>query len=142
MVINDQDSIRQFRSSAPYINAHRGKTFVLMFGGEAIEHENFANIIHDIGLLSSLGIRLVLVHGARPQIDARVALRGIEGRGKEEKGRKEKKKREGGKEEEGEGREHIASLLPMVLPNSPMHIAQILVSSANLLVATPIRLLD
>ena len=67
MVLSHTDSIRLFRSSAPYINAHRGKTFVLMFGGEAFEHENFDNIIHDIALLSSLGVRLVLVHGARPQ---------------------------------------------------------------------------
>ncbi len=61
--------VHWFRNSAPYINAHRGKTFVLMFGGEAVNHENFRNIIHDIALLHSLGIRLVLVHGARPQID-------------------------------------------------------------------------
>lgn len=58
-----------FRHSVPYINAHRGKTFVIMLGGEAIAHENFPSIINDIGLLHSLGIRLVVVYGARPQID-------------------------------------------------------------------------
>lgn len=41
-----------------------------MLGGEAIEHENFSSIVNDIGLLHSLGIRLVVVYGARPQIDA------------------------------------------------------------------------
>ena len=56
--------IRWFRNTAPYINAHRGKTFVLMLGGDAACHENFPNIIHDIALLSSLGIKLVLVHGS------------------------------------------------------------------------------
>jgi len=64
-----QDYVHWFRHSAPYINAHRHKTFVLMFGGEAVLHENFQHIIHDIALLHSLGIRLILVHGARPQIN-------------------------------------------------------------------------
>ncbi len=41
-----------------------------MLGGEAIEHENFSSIVNDIGLLHSLGIRLVVVYGARPQIEA------------------------------------------------------------------------
>ena len=60
-------NIRWLRNTAPYINAHRGKTFVLMFGGEVALHENFAVIFHDIALLNSLGVRLVLIHGSRPQ---------------------------------------------------------------------------
>ena len=63
-----QQYVHWFRNSAPYINAHRNKTFVLMFGGEALLSDNFQHIIHDIALLHSLGIRLILVHGARPQI--------------------------------------------------------------------------
>ncbi len=61
--------IQWFRNSAPYINTHRGKTFVIMFGGEAVQHENFNRLIHDFALLHSLGIKLVLVHGSRPQIE-------------------------------------------------------------------------
>ncbi len=61
--------VHWFRNSAPYINTHRGKTFVIMFGGEAVNHPNFSNLIHDFALLHSLGINLVLVHGARPQIE-------------------------------------------------------------------------
>ena len=57
--------VEGFRHSVPYINAHRGKTFVIMLGGEAIEHDNFSSIVNDIGLLHSLGIRLVVVYGAR-----------------------------------------------------------------------------
>lgn len=53
----------------PYINAHRGKTFVIMLSGEAIAEANFVGIINDIALLHSTGIRLVVVYGARPQID-------------------------------------------------------------------------
>jgi amino-acid N-acetyltransferase len=65
--------VQGFRHSVPYINAHRGKTFVIMLSGEAIEHENFTNIVNDIGLLHSLGIRLVVVYGARPQIDSNLS---------------------------------------------------------------------
>ena len=44
--------VEGFRHSVPYINAHRGKTFVIMLGGEAIEHENFSSIVNDIGLIA------------------------------------------------------------------------------------------
>ncbi len=46
--------VHWFRHSAPYINAHRNKTFVIMFDGEAVQHDNFQHIIHDIALLHSL----------------------------------------------------------------------------------------
>lgn len=60
--------IEWFRASTSYINAHQNKTFVILLSGEALAHENLPNIIYDLGLLHSLGIKLVLVHGARPQI--------------------------------------------------------------------------
>ena len=66
------DYVNWFRHSTPYINQHRDCTFVLMLPGEAMIHANFSNIIHDIMLLSSLGVRLVLVHGSRPQIEERL----------------------------------------------------------------------
>ncbi len=67
-----QEYVDWFRQSSPYIRAHRGRTLVITFGGEALEEEGFPHLIHDIALLNSLGIRLVLVHGARPQIEARL----------------------------------------------------------------------
>ncbi|MGL4473757.1 MAG: amino-acid N-acetyltransferase [Shewanella sp.] len=66
-----------FRHSAPYVNAHRGKTFVVMLGGEAILEGEFRAIINDIALLHSLGIKIVIVYGARPQIEAELATRGM-----------------------------------------------------------------
>ncbi|MEE2786384.1 MAG: amino-acid N-acetyltransferase [Myxococcota bacterium] len=65
------------RQASPYINAHRGRTFVVLVPGEGIANANFINIVHDLVLLHSLGVKLVLVHGARPQIDARLAERGL-----------------------------------------------------------------
>jgi len=61
--------VKGFRQSTPYVNAHRGKTMVLMIGGEAIENKNFGNIINDIALMHSLGIKIIVVYGARPQIN-------------------------------------------------------------------------
>jgi amino-acid N-acetyltransferase len=68
------DYVKWFRGASSYVNVHRGRTFVIMLGGDAIADDNFANIVQDVAVLSSLGVRLVLVHGARPQIDQ--ALRG------------------------------------------------------------------
>jgi len=58
-----------FREAAPYIHLHRGKTFVIAFEGEVIETAEFSQLIHDIAILSALGARIVLVHGARSQVD-------------------------------------------------------------------------
>jgi amino-acid N-acetyltransferase len=71
------DYVTWLRHASPYINSHRERTFVVMLPGEGIAHPNFGNIVHDLVLLHSLGVRLVLVHGSRPQIEARLAARGI-----------------------------------------------------------------
>ncbi len=78
-MIKDSRFLDWFRNSTPYIHAHRDRTFVVCFGGEALEdREQFSNLIHDIALLQGLGVRLVLVHGARPQIEERLRLRGAQ----------------------------------------------------------------
>ncbi len=69
MKIRSTALVKGFRQSTPYVNAHRGKTMVIMLGGEAIADKNFSNIINDIALLHSLGVKIVLVYGARPQIN-------------------------------------------------------------------------
>ena len=67
------DFVRWFRSAAPYMHAFRGRTFVIAFGGEVVDDSaKFVALIHDLNLLASVGVRLVLVHGARPQIEARL----------------------------------------------------------------------
>ena len=69
-----------FRQAAPYIHAFRGRTFVIGFGGEVAQGALAQALAQDCNLLAALGIRLVLVHGARPQIDAELARRGLEPR--------------------------------------------------------------
>ena len=138
MVVSHIDSVKIIRNSAPYINAHRGKTFVLVFGGEAVQDSNFANIIHDIALLNSLGVRLVLVHGARPQIDQRVTLSALPARFEDDIRITDKQTLECVKDAAGSVRSTVEALLTMGLANSPMHGAQIRVCSGNMVVAMPI----
>ncbi|MEE8057908.1 MAG: amino-acid N-acetyltransferase [Pseudomonadales bacterium] len=133
-----KDYVKWFRNSAPYINAHRGKTFVLMISGEAVAHPNFANIIHDIALLNSLGVKLVLAHGARPQIEERARLRGVNSRFENDLRITDAQTLECVKDATGSVRAHIEALLTMGLANSPMHGAQIRVCSGNFVVAKPI----
>ncbi|MEW6983540.1 amino-acid N-acetyltransferase [Colwelliaceae bacterium 6471] len=132
------DTIKWFRNAAPYINAHRGKTFVLMFGGEAVQHANFANIIHDIALLRSLGVKLVLVHGARAQIDERAQTQGINQTFDNNVRITDADTLHAVKDATGSLRIHIEALLTMGLVNSPMHGAQIRVSTGNFVIARPI----
>ncbi len=72
------DYVNWLRHASPYINAHRDCTFVVMLPGDGVDHPNFGNIVHDLVLLHSLGVRLVLVHGSRPQIEARLEARGLQ----------------------------------------------------------------
>ena len=142
MVDNTKDYVKWFRNAAPYINAHRGKTFVLMFGGEAVAHQNFDHIIHDIALLNSLGVKLILVHGARPQINERLKLRGI-GESVEKNIRiSDSATLASVKDATGSLRIQIEALLTMGLANSPMHGSQIRVSTGNFVVAKPIGVKD
>jgi amino-acid N-acetyltransferase len=142
MSSESRQHIRWFRNSAPYINAHRGRTFVLMLGGEAAEHPNFANIIHDIALLNSLGIRLVLVHGARPQIAARLQQAGVESSFHEGIRITDNDALGLAKQAIGALRTEIEARLSMGLPNSPMQGAGIRVSGGNFITARPMGVVD
>lgn len=134
--------VKWFRNSAPYINAHRGKTFVLMLGGEAIADANFANIVHDIALLNSLGVRLVLVHGARPQIELRVSDAGLSSQFHNDLRITDEQELRCVTDAAGSLRAHIEALLSMGVANSPMHGAAIRVCSGNFVTARPMGVID
>lgn len=139
---DSSDYVKWFRNSAPYINAHRGRTFVLMFPGEAILDANFANIVHDIALLNSLGVKLVLVHGARAQIDLRLEQRGHRSAVHRDLRITDEVTLACVKDAAGSLRAQIEALLSTGLANSPMHGAQIRVVSGNFVIARPIGILD
>ena len=134
--------VHWFRHSAPYINAHRGKTFVLMFDGEAVQHENFQHIIHDIALLHSLGIRLILVHGARPQINQNLKASQLQTPFHNHRRITTRESLSAVMSASGSIRLQIEALLSMGLANSPMYGARIDVVSGNLITAKPYGIRD
>ncbi|RZF51122.1 amino-acid N-acetyltransferase [Acinetobacter halotolerans] len=137
-----QDYVHWFRHSAPYINAHRHKTFVLMFSGEAVQHQNFQHIIHDIALLHSLGIRLILVYGARPQINQNLGEREIETPFHQNRRITTRESLPAVMNAVGSIRLEIEALLSMGLANSPMYGARIDVVSGNFVTAKPYGIRD
>ena len=130
--------VSSFRQSAPYINAHRHKTFVLMVGGEALEHENFPEIVSDIALLNSLGVKLVLVFGFRPQIDAELEKQQIQSRFVDNLRITDDVALNAVKQVVGKLLIDIQATFSMGVVNSPMQGARINVMSGNFVVAQPI----
>lgn len=62
--------VDSFREAAPYIHELRGKTLIIGLSGELLAGNSLPAIAKDLHVLSALGIRLVLIHGQRPQINA------------------------------------------------------------------------
>lgn len=151
---NDNEfPIDWLRHTSPYINTHRGSTIVIWFGGELLNSDGFLHLVHDLTLLSHLGLRLVLVHGMRPQIDRELANAGIT----PEFGPSENPKFDG---ESSRVRITSTNVLPAVhsamgsircqiesafstgLPNTPMSGAQVTLCSGNFVVAKPYGVRD
>lgn len=136
------DFVDWFRAAAPYIHAFRGKTFVIAFGGDAIERADFVDLIHDVNLLNALGVRLVLVHGVRPQVEARLAARGLAIRYVRDLRVTDAEALECVKEAVGTARIEIETLLSLGLPNTPMAGAEIRVAGGNFVIARPAGVVD
>lgn len=113
-----------------------------MLGGEAIEHENFSSIVNDIGLLHSLGIRLVVVYGARPQIDANLAAHHHEPLYHKNIRVTDAKTLELVKQAAGTLQLDITARLSMSLNNTPLQGAHINVVSGNFIIAQPLGVDD
>jgi amino-acid N-acetyltransferase len=139
---SQQKFVHWFRSAAPYIHAFRDRTFVIAFGGEAMADGGFERLVHDFNLLASLGVRLVLVHGARPQIEARLVQLEHETRYVRELRVTDAVALQCAKEASGRLRVEIEALLSMGLPNSPMAGADIRVASGNFVTARPLGVID
>ena len=134
---SDAQFVAWFRSVAPYFHAFRGRTFVLGFGGEVAAQGKFPRLAQDINLLHSAGIRLVLVHGSRPQIDAQLRARKLRARFKDGVRITDPDALECVKEAVGVLRVEIEALLSQGLPNSPMAGAAINTASGNFITAKP-----
>ncbi len=134
--------ISLFRSVAPYVNLFRGKTFVIAFGGKAIAGPLARTLAYDANLLAALGVRLVLVHGARPQIEEELREKNI------------KSEAHGGYritdaatldcviDAVGSVYLEIEALLSQGLPDTPMANSTIRVVKGNFITAKPLGVLD
>jgi amino-acid N-acetyltransferase len=134
--------IQWFRDAAPYINAHRGCTFVIEFGGEAILDDQFDELISDITLLHNLGVKLVLVHGARPQIEQRLKEQGIKSNYANGLRITDQPALALVKEAVGVARIEVEAQLTRSLINTPMAGNRIRVASGNLVAAKPYGVRD
>jgi amino-acid N-acetyltransferase len=130
--------VQWFRQSSPYIHAFRGRTFVIAFGGEVLADAQFPNLVHDLALLNSLGVRLVLVHGARPQIEERLSRRGAEFHYVNGLRVTDELALACVKDAAGSVRVEIEALLSMGLSHSPRERVSIRVASGNFVTAQPL----
>ena len=131
--------VRWFRQVAPYVHDFGGRTFVIAFGGEMVaERARFASFVHDINLLAALEIRLVLVHGARPQVDAELKAKGLRSRYAQGLRITDEQALTAVKHASGALRVEIEAILSQGLPGSPMARARLRVASGNYITARPI----
>lgn len=137
-----QQYIEWFRYSSAYINAHRNKVFVILITGEALADPNFPNIVYDISLLNSLGVKLVLVHGARPQISEALQQAGIDSRYHRKLRISDPASLVVIKETVGRLSIDIEAQFSLGLINSPMHGASIRLCRGNFITARPFGIHD
>ena len=131
-----------FRNMAPYIKSHRNRTFVIYLGDGALDSRGLMPLIHDLALLQSLGIRLVLVHATRSAIEAELTQRGVAGTLHRGVRVTDQRMLEIVRQVTAAQRVQLESLLSMGLPNSPMRGARLRVISGNFITARPLGVVD
>ncbi|MCK3658826.1 amino-acid N-acetyltransferase [Pasteurellaceae bacterium Pebbles2] len=136
--MRSSELVQWFRQSTPYVNMHRGKTFVIMLDGDTIASQNFINIISDIRLLHSLGIKLIIVFGARVQINELLQLHNISPQYHKNIRITDLQTLDLVKQAVGKLNYDITSRLSMRLPHSPL----LNVVSSNFILAQPIGVDD
>ncbi len=134
--------VKWFRTATPYIHKWGGATFVIAFGGEVLEDGEFQQLTHDINVLVSLEVRVVLVHGTRPQIEKQMREHGVEPRYVANRRVTDDRALSCVKEANGIVRVEMEALLSMELANSPMWGADIRVSSGNFVTAKPVGVVN
>jgi len=134
--------VKWFRSATPFIHQWGGATFVIGFGGEVLADGEFQQLTHDINVLVSLEVRVILVHGSRPQIEEQMRQHGVTPRYVDMRRVTDAKALACVKEANGIVRVEMEALLSMELANSPMWGADIRVSSGNFITAKPVGIVN
>ncbi|MBA3771576.1 MAG: amino-acid N-acetyltransferase [Ramlibacter sp.] len=131
-----------FRSVAPYIHMHRGKTFVVALAGEAIAAGKLQHIAQDLALIQSMGVKIVLVHGFRPQVNDQLKAKGHAARYSHGMRITDEVALDCAQEAAGQLRYEIEAAFSQGLPNTPMAGSTVRVISGNFITARPVGVLD
>ena len=134
--------VKWFRTATPYIHQFGGGTMVIAFGGEVLADGEFPQLTHDINVLVSLDVRVVLVHGTRPQIEEQMRQHGVKPHYVANRRVTDDRALACVKEANGIVRVEMEALLSMELANSPMWGADIRVSSGNFVTAKPVGVVN
>ncbi|MBO9646135.1 MAG: amino-acid N-acetyltransferase [Pseudacidovorax sp.] len=131
-----------FRSVAPYIHTHRGKTFVVGIAGEAIAAGKLPSIAQDLALIQSMGVKVVLVHGFRPQVNEQLRAKGHEARYSHGMRITDEVALDCAQEAAGQLRYEIEAAFSQGLPNTPMAGSTVRILSGNFITARPVGVVD
>ncbi len=131
-----------FRSVAPYIHLHRGKTFVVAVCGEAIAAGKLSLIAQDLALIQSMGVKIVLVHGFRPQVNEQLAAKGHAPKYSHGMRITDGVALDCAQEAAGQLRFEIEAAFSQGLPNTPMAGSTVRVISGNFITARPVGIID
>jgi amino-acid N-acetyltransferase len=131
-----------FRAVAPYIHAYRGKTFVVALAGEAIAAGKLNTFVQDLAILHAMGLKIVLVHGFRPQVNEQLAAKGHVSRYHRGIRVTDAVALDAAQEAAGQLRFEIEAAFSQGLPNTPMANATVRVVSGNFLTARPVGIVD
>jgi amino-acid N-acetyltransferase len=131
-----------FRSVAPYIHMHRGKTFVVGLPGEAIAAGKLPHIAQDLALIQSMGVKIVLVHGFRPQVNEQLQAKGQGSKYSHGMRITDEVALDSAQEAAGQLRYEIEAAFSQGLPNTPMAGSTVRVISGNFITARPVGVVD
>lgn len=134
--------VQWLRDVAPYVHTFRDKTFVIAFDGELVEQGHLEDLAYDVSLLRAMGMRIVLVHGARPQIEKQLSLRDKTSEFFNGVRITSSDALNAVKEASGALRLSIEAAFSQGLPNTPMSGANINVVSGNYITAKPIGVVN
>ena len=131
-----------FRSVAPYIHKFRNQTFVVGIAGEAVAAGKLQNLAQDLAMIQSMGVKVVLVHGFRPQVNEQLAAKGHAPRYSHGMRVTDSVALDCAQEAAGQLRYEIEAAFSQGLPNTPMAGATVRVISGNFLTARPVGIVD
>ena len=131
-----------FRSVAPYIHKFRHQTFVVAVAGEAIAAGKLHYLAQDLALIQSMGVRLVLVHGFRPQVNEQLKAKGHEPKYHQGVRITDPIALDCAQEAAGQLRYEIEAAFSQGLPNTPMADSTVRVISGNFITARPVGIVD